>query len=234
MAVKNIKAVLFDLDDTLFDRNPAQKMVIEIIIEQLPHIFSRFEFEHVMKAFLESDRIISEAYEAGAPSEGIRLWRSRLFLELLDIQEDITAAITEMYVEYFPKVNAQIPGAFELVKGLSGRYQMGVISNGLPDVQYTKLKSIGLHDFMSCVVLSEELGIRKPDPRIFHYAVELLGLKPPDCLHVGNSYRDDITGAKSAGMLSCWLNSGSSESTDSKCQPDFVIGKLEELTGILL
>ena len=139
-----------------------------------------------------------------------------------------------MYVEYFPKVNARIPGAFELVKELSERYQIGVITNGLPDAQYTKLESIGLRDLMSCIVLSEEFGVRKPDPRIFHHAVDLLNRQPSDCFYIGDSYTNDVIGAKTAGMVSCWFNNGQSSCEQDNPHADFVIGKLEELTGILL
>lgn len=234
MTVDNVKAVLFDLDDTLFDREAAQKTTLEIIVKELPHIFNRFESEHVMDAFMESDRIISEEYDSGASSDGIRIWRSRLFLEILGIQEDISVSITEMYVNNLPKVNSPVPGVIETIKGLSGRYQIGVISNGLPDVQYEKLKSIGIYDMLSCIVLSEEFGIRKPDPRIFHHAADLIRIPPGDCLYIGDSYAHDIAGAKNAGMLACWLSNSPPASTNGECQPDFVIGKLEELTGILL
>ncbi|MFC1900434.1 HAD family hydrolase [Chloroflexota bacterium] len=234
MVVENIKAVLFDVDDTLFDRNTAQKMTLDIIIERLPHVFDIFDTERVMNAFMESDRAVTEAYEAGAPFEGLREARSGIFLKLLDINEDVADTITEIYVRDYPKVNASVPGAIELVKELSGRFQIGVVSNGLPDVQYQKLESMGISSFVSCVVLSEELGIRKPDPRIFHHAAGLLQRQPSDCLYVGDSYTSDVIGAKAAGMVSCWFNKNNSSYEEKDPEPDFEISNLEELTGILL
>ena len=232
--LESIRAVLFDLDDTLYDRKAAQIMVLELIVKRFPHIFGRFEKERVIEAFLESDSLLTINFNAGAPSEGIREERSRIFLEILGIREDIVDTITEIYVDEYPKLNAVMPGAFELVKELSGRYQIGVVSNGLPDVQYIKLESMGLRDLFSCVVLSEELGIRKPDPRIFHQAADLIKMSPADCLYIGNSYKDDIAGAKAAGMLACWLKSSPSSSPDGEYEADFVIGNLKDLTGILL
>ncbi len=231
---ENIKAVLFDLDDTLFDRKAAQSMTLELIVKRLPHVFSRFEEERVIEAFMESDRLLTVDFNAGAPSEGIREERSRLFLDILNIEEDIGDTVTEIYVSEYPKLNAVMPGAFELIKELSGRFQVGIVSNGLPDVQYIKLESIGLHDLMSCVVLSEEIGIRKPDPRIFYHAADLLQIPPGNCLFVGNSYTDDIAGAKAAGMMACWLKSSPSTPADGEYRADFEIGNLNDLTGILL
>jgi putative hydrolase of the HAD superfamily len=230
----NIRAVLFDLDDTLFDRKAAQSMALELIVKRFPHIFGRFEKERVIGAFLESDRLLTLNFDAGASTEGIREERSRIFLEILDIKEDIVDTITEIYVRGYPRLDSPVPGATGIVKELSARFQIGVVSNGLPDVQYTKLESIGLRDLMSCIVLSEEIGIRKPDPRIFHHAAGLIKIPPADCLYVGNSYTDDIAGAKAAGMLACWLKRSHSSSPGGEYEADFVIGNLKDLTGILL
>jgi len=230
---KNLKAVLFDLDDTLFDRNWAQGMVLELIVKQLPHIFNVFEMESVIEAFIESDRLTTEDFEAGAPSEGLRGARSRQFLRLLGIQEDYANTITEIYVRDYPTVNAPMPGAIPLVKELSKRFQVGVVSNGMPDVQYRKLETMGLRDVFSCIVLSEEIGIRKPDPRIFYHATQFLHMQPRECLYVGDSYTNDIVGAKNAGMLACWLNREPSTPENEDVPTDFVISKLEELAKIL-
>jgi len=231
--VNNIKAVLFDVDDTLFDRNGAQGMVLELIVKQLPQVFDAFEMEHVLEAFAESDRLTTEDFEAGAPSEGLREARNRLFLRLLGIQEDYADAITDIYVRDYPTLNAPVLGAMSLVKELSRRFQIGVVSNGFPDVQYRKLETLGLRNIFSCIVLSEEVGIRKPDPRIFSHATDLLDVLPPECLYVGDSYTNDVVGAKTAGMLSCWLNRGGPMPENEELQADIMISDLKELAEIL-
>ena len=85
---KNIKAVLFDVDDTLFDRKLAQKEVCKLIVKQLPRVFDAFDTERVQEEFLKSDQISTDMFSSGAPSEGLRDKRSRLFLQLLGIGED--------------------------------------------------------------------------------------------------------------------------------------------------
>jgi len=231
----NIRAVLFDADGTLFDRSLAQRKALEIVVRQFPHIFGAFGLERVAKAFTESDRITTEDFEAGAPSEGLRLKRSRLFLQLLDLQEDedLADAITEVYVRDYPTVEASMAGAAPLVKGLSRRFIVGVVSNGLPDVQYRKLEAMGLREVFSCIVLSEEIGIRKPDPGIFHHAASLLRMQPSECLYVGDSYTSDIVGSKNSGMLACWLNHEQSVTTNERIKADFVISHLQELSEII-
>jgi len=229
----DIKAVLFDLDDTLYDRKLAQKKTTEFIIRQFPHVFNAFETDRIVEAYIESDLITSEEYDAGAPSEGQRKRRSRLFLELLGIKDDLTDAIAEIYVREYPTINTPKPGAVKLVNELSKRFPVGIVSNGLPDVQYRKLDTIGLRNVFSCIVLSEEIGIRKPDPRIFHRAAGLLNLQPSECLHVGDSYRSDVIGAKNSGMLSCWLKHEQSAATDESIKPDIVISSLIELSELI-
>jgi HAD superfamily hydrolase (TIGR01549 family) len=223
------------VDGTLFDRDLAQRKVLEIIVRQFSHIFGGFETERVAKAFAESDRITTEEFEAGAPSNSLRRKRSRLFLQLLGLREnkDLADAITEVYVRDYPTVDAAMAGAVPLVRELSQRFIVGVVSNGLPDVQYRKLEAIGLQQVLSCIVLSEEIGIRKPDPRIFRHTAQLLHLQPLECLYVGDSYASDVVGAKASGMLTCWLNRGQSMTPVERAKADFLVNNLKQLDEIL-
>jgi haloacid dehalogenase superfamily, subfamily IA, variant 3 with third motif having DD or ED/haloacid dehalogenase superfamily, subfamily IA, variant 1 with third motif having Dx(3-4)D or Dx(3-4)E len=230
---KNIKAVLFDVDETLFDRVWAQKAVLALIVQQLPQVFSTFPPERVLAAFLKSDQIYTDMFNSGAASEGSRDKRSLLFLQLLGIDEKYTATISELYVRDYPAVQAHVDGAIPVVKELSHKFKLGVVSNGFTDVQYRKLENMGLRDLFSCVVLSEEFGIRKPDSRIFHRAATLLHMQPQECLYVGDSYANDVIGAKNAGMQACWLNRDAQKIPDEKIKPDLVITKLAELPGLL-
>ena len=231
--MNNIKAVLFDLDDTLFDREAAQSMALELIVKRFPGIFNGLEMEDIEAAFIESDIVTSRDFDAGAPSEGLRDIRSRLFLKLLGIQEDYAEAITEVYVRDYPTVNTPVAGAVPLVKELRNRFKAGVVSNGFPDVQYRKLETIGLLHEFSCIVLSEEIGIRKPLPGIFTHAALLLQVEPSECLYVGNSYTSDVVGARNAGMTACWLNREVMIPDNKDIQADYIISDLKELLGIL-
>ncbi len=230
---KNIKAVLFDVDETLFDRVLAQKAVLELIVKQLPQVFAGYDPEHVLAAFLKSDQIYTDLFNSGAASEGSRDRRSKLFLQLLGINEKHTARITGLYVKDYPTVKANVDGAIPVIKKLSRKYTLGVVSNGFTDVQYRKLENMGLRDLFACIVLSEEFGVRKPDPRIFHQAASLLHMQPQECLYVGDSYANDVIGGKNAGMQVCWLNPSAQKAADEKIKPDFVITKFEELPGLL-
>ena len=228
-----IRAVIFDLDDTLFDRNAAQIRVVDLIMQEFSQIFRGLDRERVVAAFLESDRLADVDFHAGEPSDGLREKRIVTFLRLLGTNTDCADAITQMYVRDYPKMNIPVTGAVSVVKELSGRFRLGVISNGSPDVQYRKLEAIGLGGIFGCILLSEEIGIRKPDPRIFHIAADALRVRPDECLYVGDSCRNDVIGAQTAGMKACWYNSRSLELEPTGTKADFTVTSISELTGIL-
>ena len=202
-------------------------------MQRFSQIFLGFNTERVVAAFLESDRLSAVDFYAGEPSDGLREKRFKSFLQLLGINEEYANSINEMYVRDYPMINIPISGAIPVVKELSTSFLIGVVSNGLPDVQYKKLDVIGLNGIFSCIVLSEEIGIRKPDPRIFQYAADTLQVQPIECLYVGDSYRNDIIGAKTAGMKVCWYNCESSPPENTEIKADFIITSMKELTGIL-
>ena len=110
---------------------------------------------------------------------------------------------------------------------------MGIISNGSPDVQYRKLKTLGIKHLFDCILLSEKVGIRKPDPKIFWKATTSLAKEPEECLYVGDSYERDVLGAKKAGMRACWFNPRGLRLPQEDVEPDFEIGALDHIPEIL-
>lgn len=228
----SIKAVLFDVDDTLYDRNTAQYITLDIIVRRLPEIFNGVDLGRITPAFIESDVITTREFEEGAPGEGLRDRRSRIFLNLLGLPEEYASTITELYVSEYPKVKAEVPGAVATVRELAKTFKIGIVSNSFTDVQYRKLETLGLLPELSCIVLSDEIGVRKPDPGIFTHATSLLELHPSACLYVGDSYTNDVIGAKKAGMLACWFNREKKKPGNLVMSHDFIIEKLVELIEI--
>ena len=226
-------ALVFDLDDTLFDRNRAQREVLDLIVPEFRVVFGAIDKEKIAAAFFESDRVTTQEFEAGVLAETFRRRRSKLFLNLLDLNEDLADQITAMYVRRYPTIDAPVSGAKSVVQNLAGRFPLGLVSNGLPDVQYRKLETLGIRGLFKCIVLSGEVGIQKPDPRIFWLATASLVREPEECLYVGDSYAADVVGAKSAGMQVCWFNPQGTSHGQAGIEPDFEITALDEIFGIL-
>lgn len=229
-----MKAILFDLDDTLFDRQSAQLLVLDVIARELCDAFAGVDRQAMVDAFLESDRLtILEFYGDIYTIKNIRVRRAQVFLDLLGLDEAYADAIAELYVEVYPRSNAPVDGAVTVVEALAPRFQLGIVSNGAPDVQYRKLETLGLRQWFECIVLSEELGIRKPDPRIFWHATGLLGREPEECLCVGDSYAADVAGGKKAGVQVCWFNPGGLRPAQVGVESDYEIHALVEILEIL-
>lgn len=123
--------------------------------------------------------------------------------------------------------------AKRVVKTLSKKFKLGIISNGFPDVQYRKLRVLGFENLFQCIMLSGEIDILKPDPRIFLKATNLLAVQPEESLYVGDSYNVDIVGAKKAGMQTCWFNPHKIRLPQGVIKPDIEIKVLKEIPKIL-
>lgn len=224
-----MRAVLFDVDDTLFDRQGAQLEVLDIVLRECGAIFAGIDKRTIIEAFLGSDRVTTwEYYDEVYTIEGIRLRRQQAFLDLLGLDVTLAQEVSEVYIAWYPRTDAPVAGAKGVVEALGARFPLGVVSNGLPDVQYIKLETLAIRHLFDCIVLSEELGIRKPDAKIFWHAADLLDVAPGDCLYVGDSYANDIVGAKQAGMRACWFNPGG-RAVPGNVKADFEVRRLEEM-----
>jgi HAD superfamily hydrolase (TIGR01549 family) len=230
----DLKAILFDVDDTLFDRHGAQLMALAAVVRQFPGVFAGIDHGIAVEAFLESDRIIVQEFSESDYAFGqARSRRQQLFLRLLGLDESPAEEMAKFYVEVYPRSHAPIEGAEAVVQELAACFRLGIVSNGFPDVQYQKLETLEIHRFFECIVLSEELGIRKADPGIFWRATELLGVRPDDCLYVGDSYANDVVGGKQAGMCVCWFNPGG-QAAPGDVLPDLEVRALREVVEVVL
>jgi len=228
-----VRAVLFDLDDTLFDRWKAQDLILEEIVREQSQLFHGLEFSTIRKAFAEADRIACEEYDAGIPVGDIRDRRSRLFLELLGLPTTSAKTVTDLYLTRYPTLKAPVEGALSLIPTLAEQYDLGIITNGFRDVQHRKIETLGIACYFRCIVLPDDAGAQKPDPRIFRHAASSLRVNPASCLYVGDLYLHDIVGAKRAGMLACWFNPRGEARTDPDIMPDAEIKDLMSLGRVL-
>ncbi|OGE27664.1 hypothetical protein A3B42_02400 [Candidatus Daviesbacteria bacterium RIFCSPLOWO2_01_FULL_38_10] len=121
----------------------------------------------------------------------------------------------------------------ECLEQLRGRYRLGIITNGSSDHQREKIERTGIAGFFDIIIISEEVGIGKPDTRIFNLALEQLTINPEATVLVGDSLEMDIQGARDANIRTVWINRSHTTTNDQKIVPDIQIHSLDELTGIL-
>ena len=111
---------------------------------------------------------------------------------------------------------------------LRGIYQLALVTNGAPDLQREKIQGANLARFFDTILISGEVGVGKPDCRIFGLALGALAASPSETVMVGDSLTRDILGAQRAGLKGIWLNRSGSDATD-QVTPDVQITSLSQL-----
>ncbi|MCP8321903.1 MAG: HAD family hydrolase [archaeon] len=156
------------------------------------------------------------------------LYQDMLFKLGLHPEREVTDFIHQLYIRSF-KVEL-IPGVEKILELLNVKYRLAIISNATSNVPREAMKRFGLEKYFDSIVISRDIGIRKPDPEIFNFTLKNLGIKSDEAVHVGDSLEYDVRGAKNAGMRAVWIKRNNEE---ENIQPDYTIHSLQELTLLL-
>ena len=135
----------------------------------------------------------------------------------------------DKFLELTNKYFSLLPDADYVVRQLAARYPLTIVSNGFKEVQYYKFAHSGLQECLSHTLISDEIGINKPQPGIFQIALERNGIKASEAIMIGDSYNSDIAGAKAAGIDQIWLHENESDETAT-----FIVPHLIDVLKILL
>lgn len=128
--------------------------------------------------------------------------------------------------------NPFIDGAEEALRELRRHYRLAMVTNGIPDVQRTKIERASLAEYFDLLIVSGELGYGKPEARIYAETARLLGVMPEACVMVGDNFRRDVVGAQEAGIRGVWISIGR-EKPESPVEPWLTVVSLAELPGKL-
>ncbi|MEJ7806888.1 MAG: HAD family hydrolase [Telluria sp.] len=219
------KAILFDLDDTLWPIAPvilqAEQTLHAWLQQHAPRVADRFSIENLRQARLA---LLASQPEFHLDLGALR--RAGLTSAFEDAGEDLDK-VEHAMVHFFAARNAVVPYD-DVVPGLlrlKGRALIGSISNGNADLQ-----AIGLAHHFQVSVAAHQLGCAKPDAAIFHAACEQLGVAPADALYVGDDVLLDVQAAQRAGLRAVWLNrSGSTAHLEHGVAPDAICASFDEL-----
>lgn len=212
--MKQYKAVFLDWDDTIGDFHGAAVRSLQDIYQKYrldrffltfeayydtyhPHnieLWERYGRSEVTKEYLQHDRFAYPLFRSVAKEQ---LGSERIETMADEIGDDFVRLTTE----YF----SVLPYATETVRYLARKYPLTIVSNGFVEVQYDKIRRSGLQDCFRYVVLSEEVGVQKPDPAIFERALQLNRLTADEVVMVGDSFMSDIQGAINAGIDQIWI-----------------------------
>lgn len=144
-----------------------------------------------------------------------------------------TADLNSSFLEAMADICTLLPGAKELMESLAGKAQVGIITNGFTELQAIRLERTGMDKYIKHVVISEEVGVAKPDHGIFQHTFERIGNPCKSrVLMVGDNLHSDILGGLNFGIETCWLNSHGANTVEH-ITPHYTVGSLTELQTIL-
>lgn len=219
-----IKSVLFDLDNTLIDRDSGFRKFCSRLY--------RFS-ESINKNSRESDVL---GFMIGLDKAGMGD-RHGMFEEVISrwpgCFQNANDAL-QFYMNNYPGMLTISPETVELLKDLDTHgVPYGIVTNGGSEMQWAKIHGSGLREFTGKVLVSGDVGIEKPDPSIFHMAMDMIGADKAKTLFVGDNPDTDISGAYAVGLKSAWISLGRNWERDGY-GPDYVISHVSEVRNIVL
>ena len=201
-----VKDIFFDLDHTLWDFDKNSMLAFK-------RVFKKFKITIEFDAFLKIYEPINIEYwkkyrEDKVSKENLR--RGRLidsfnFFDLIYTTEKIDE-IADAYIQELPFDNHLFEGAVEILDYLILKYKLHIITNGFEEVQHKKLKNSGIDHYFSTVTTSEEVGVKKPNPKVFLTALNKANSFPTQSVMIGDSLEADILGANNIGMQTIFYN----------------------------
>ena len=215
--MKQYKAVFIDWDDTIGDFIGAAKLALQEMYDKYhlcdyfasleefvslykPHnleLWDKYGKDLVTKDFLRIDRFLWPLLHGSKTV----VQNSSTLSDLTRLAEQLSEDFLNLTTAHF----SLLEGAEELVRYLAKKYPLTVVTNGFIEVQYEKFDKSGLRDCFSHIVLSEEVGCQKPNPRIYEEALRMNGVSAAEAVMIGDSWNSDIQGAINAGIDQIWI-----------------------------
>ena len=215
------KAVFFDLDGTLLDRNSSIRRFVEVQHDRFSSSLSHIPKATYVVKFVELD------------CRG-HVWKDKVYQTLVE-EFSITGmtwqALLKDYEAQFQFNCIPFPGLSAVLEKLKSEgYSLGIVTNGFGEFQSRSIEGLGIRSYLDTVLISETEGVRKPQLEIFQRAMDRLGVIAFNSTFVGDNPDADIAGAKGAGMKTIWKRHPYSSEPD---KVDAIIDNLDEIPLIL-
>lgn len=225
--------IFFDLDDTLWDTAANSRESLEEVF----HLFSFDQhypsFDDFYAIYLPHNLSLWDLYEQHQITKQ-ELMEDRFYSPFRHIPTVTKEQGKEMNQEFMKRTASKsrtINGAKEILEVLKPYYKICVLSNGFEEVQDKKIKSADLDQYFDEVILSDHIGINKPDARLFQYALDKMKTNTEESIMVGDNWYSDIIGAKNSNIDQIWYNPEKKQAKDFI--PTYTIKQLSEIKKIL-
>jgi putative hydrolase of the HAD superfamily len=198
-----IKAVILDYGGTLAEGKPHYKEYNKALLAYIRSLGYHINLKDIQSAINTTLRNLNKVRAKGKEQTFEEVYK--LFLRKLKILEDekILNDLHGIFKTHY--ISNYFACTGEVLKELSDRYKVALISNTMSDLPHTKLDEAGFSKYFDLIICSSDLGIRKPNPEIFKYVLEKLGVYAEETVHVGDSVEADMEGATGVGITGIWI-----------------------------
>jgi len=202
---------------TFWHRSPARAYCLAIGISSWEGLWARFA---------GNDENL-ELLRDWAPTYRRNSWYEALRKHGVD-DETFAVRLAEEFAANRSKRHVVYDDVPAVLKSLKQSYGLGLLTNGVPDMQREKIDAAGIGVYFDEIVISGEVGVGKPNPQIYEIILSRFGVPPNEAVMIGDSLRSDVKGAQAVGVKAVWLNR-LKESRDDTIIPDFEVSNLKEL-----
>lgn len=231
--MQRYKNLFIDLDDTIYDFSAASREAFMETYELLH--YDRFfdSFNHYYSIYEPYNLELWHIYGEGKiTKEELNKRRYSYPLEVVGIKDqELADTFCREALGRIPTKNRLIDGAIELLEYLRPKYNMYILSNGFKELQSHKMRTAGIDKYFDALILSEDIGVNKPNRELYEYALEKTGSKLEESIMIGDMFETDIVGAANIGMKQIYFNPKKKES--HTFAPTYMVTELLQIKDIL-
>jgi len=225
------KHIFFDLDHTIwdFDRN-AEETLMELFEQYNLPALGLTSPQNFIQTYTENNHFLWAEYHLGKiTKEQLRSQRfNKTFIQLGLKPDLVPHQFEEDYVRISPTKTNLFEGSEKVLAYLQKKYSLHIISNGFKETTLLKMSLSGLNPYFKNVIISEDVGVNKPDKAVFEYALNKAGAQKEESIMVGDSIEADVRGAQNFGMQAIFFNPLNRE------KPADVLWQITHLEELLL
>ena len=210
--MKQIQHVFFDLDHTLWDFEKNSDLTFK-------KVFKINNLQIGLNSFLEIYKPLNLNFwkryrEEKVTKSELRYGRLKETFDAInfEVSDELINLIADQYITYLADFNFLFDGTFEILDYLKENYKLHIITNGFEEIQTKKMINSNIYHYFEKVITSESVGVKKPNPKVFNYALQMVKATPNECMMIGDNLEADIQGAINCGIKAIHYNSENSNS----------------------
>ena len=226
----NYEVIIFDADETLFDFKKSERKAFK---NAMLEIGIQYDENYHLKIYQGINTAIWKEFEEGLiTQEKLKVERFERLFNKLNIEFD-ASEFAKSYMKHLADGSFLLDDSIELVETLHNNYTLSIVTNGLTSVQEKRIRKSVIANYFKDIVISEEIGVSKPNPKIFEHALENISQADKSkVLMIGDSLTSDIQGGINFEIDTCWYNPNK-HVNETGIKPTYEIANLMDLLDLL-